>query len=676
MKRLQNEFEEVQKYKKLGEGGAHEHEDLPHVSASLAAACTENAKLKYQLNILHTVTNAETSPQKSSSFPSQGHYAENVLALVSDVLASAIAKAFPGVSCDPCVVPCNAKIANPGTYQCNAAMTLCKELRGRADAPKSPRDVALKIVSCAEPSDVIEKLEVAGAGFINIHVHPLFMAAQITKIMRLGVLPPKVAPLKVVVDYSSPNIAKEMHVGHLRSTIIGDCLAHVMRFVGHDVLALNHVGDWGTQFGMLIAHLKDQFPNFSTESPPIEDLQSFYKASKVRFDEDKEFNKRAHDEVVKLQSGDPLVTQAWRLICDVSRKEFSKIYERLDIVGLQERGESYYHTRMQAVIKQITAQSLLEDDQDPAGAGRKIMWTESHTIPLILVKSDGGFTYDTSDMAALKCRIEEDRAQWLVYVVDAGQSQHFTLVFEGSRRCGFYDPAVHRVDHVAFGVVLGADGKKFKTRSGDTVRLKDLLDEGVLRAKETLAKKAEERQVRGQEAIEMTEEEQQKVNEAVAYGCIKYADLSHSRTNDYIFSFDKMLDEKGNTAVYLLYAFTRICSIVRQPAVRHIDLTAAAATTTIVLEHPKELQIAKLLIRFPEVISKILKDLLPHSLCDYLFELSTAFHELYDNCYVIEKDLAGEVKSVNTSRLLLYDATARVMERCFALLGIRTVEKM
>eukprot|EP00047_Mylnosiga_fluctuans_P010934 m.18705 g.18705 ORF g.18705 m.18705 type:complete len:703 (+) comp3367_c0_seq1:28-2136(+) len=683
MKRLQAEFESLPQYKKLGLSDAHAHDEGPELAMgdALEKTFTENAKLKYQLKTLTRALDAEkkakaATPAAASIAPTiPGKHAENYLHLVTQLFVTAIETAFPGVAADPMVAPCTAKIENPGMYQCNAAMGLCKELKGRPDAPKSPRDVATKLIAAAPKPDYVEKYEIAGPGFINIFIKRAAVASQVSNILNVGVLPPAVPQVKVIVDYSSPNIAKEMHVGHLRSTIIGNCLAQVLKFVGHDVLALNHVGDWGTQFGMLIAHLKDKFPDFATVSPPISDLQAFYKQSKKRFDEEPEFNKRAHVEVVKLQSGDPEVTKAWQLICDVSRKEFADIYARLGVTDLHERGESFYQSRMKAVVEDLTKKGLIEDDKE--NPGRKIMWTNLTTsrIPLIIVKSDGGFTYDTSDLAALRHRLDEEKAEWVIYVVDTGQSEHFNLVFAGARKAGIYDPSVTRVDHVGFGVVLGGDGKKYKTRSGETVRLKDLLDEGVERAQEALQRKAAERAERGQEAIELTEAERQKVYSAVAYGCIKYADLSHNRINDYTFSFDKMLDDKGNTAVYLLYAYTRIRSIVRQPAVQHVDLAAAAKSTAIELVHAKEWQLAQLLVRFPEVVFKILKDLLPNVLCDYLYDLSTAFSEFYDNCYVIEKDAAGTA-TVNISRLLLTEATARVMERCFALLNISTVEKM
>ena len=393
--------------------------------------------------------------------------------------------------------------------------------------------------------------------------------------------PPTGAKKRVIVDFSSPNIAKEMHVGHLRSTIIGDGICRLLEFLGHDVLRLNHIGDWGTQFGMLIAHLQDEFPNFQTESPPISDLMAFYKQSKARFDADEDFKKRAYNCVVKLQAHEPDYLKAWNLICDVSRKEFQKVYDRLD-VKLVERGESFYQDRMKEVVSDLTKKNMLEEDE-----GRMIMFAPGISVPLTVVKSDGGFTYDTSDMAALKQRIEEEQADWLIYVTDAGQATHFQQVFACAEKAGYVQPGV-RVDHVGFGVVLGEDKKKFKTRSGDTVRLVELLDEGLKRSKDKLLEKEREKV--------LSEEELLAAQTNVAYGCIKYADLSHNRNHEYIFSFDKMLDDRGNTAAYMLYAYTRIRSIARTANVTDKQLEEAKKQG-LKLEHEKEIKLGKLLLR-------------------------------------------------------------------------------
>jgi len=452
-----------------------------------------------------------------------------------------------------------------------------------------------------------------------------------------------------------------MHVGHLRSTIIGESISRLLEFVGHDVLRLNHVGDWGTQFGMLIAHLMDKFPDYSVKAPPIGDLQEFYKESKIRFDSDEEFKKRAYSCVVRLQSHEADIIKAW-LICDASRNEFEQVYKRLDITVI-ERGESFYQDMMNDVVKDLEQKGLLIEED-----GRKLMFpSNKQLVPFTIVKSDGGYTYDTSDITALRHRCEVEQRDWLVYVVDSGQSSHFQTLFDCGRLAGYAKPEV-RLDHVAFGLVLGEDKKKYKTRSGDTVKLGDLLDEGLERCMEKLKAKGRDQ--------ELTPEELKDAQEAVAYGCIKFADLVNSRQNDYICSFDRMLDYRGKTAAYLLYALTRIKSIVRNANV-DVSKIKDDPKSIVVLDHPKEIKLAKHILRFPEVIQTMLEELYLHPLCDYLFELSSVFSEFYDNCYCIEKDkTTGEIKKVNMARMGLCEATASVMEKGFNILGIRTVSKM
>ncbi len=469
---------------------------------------------------------------------------------------------------------------------------------------------------------------------------------------------------KVIVDFSSPNIAKEMHVGHLRSTIIGDSIANLFDFLGHDVLRLNHVGDWGTQFGMLIAHLKDKFPNFVKESPPIGDLMAFYKEAKKRFDDDAEFKKVAYACVVKLQSHEDDYIKAWNLICDVSRTEFQKVYDRLGVKGLKERGESFYQDRMDNIVALLKSKGHLEEDE-----GRFVMFADDVKVPLTVVKSDGGYTYDTSDMAALEQRVNEEAADVIVYVTDLGQAPHFQTIFGCAKKAGILDEDKVRVEHAGFGVVLGEDRKKFKTRSGDTVRLVELLDEGLKRAGDKLAEKEREKA--------LTASELEAARTSIAYGCIKYADLSHNRHHEYVFSFDKMLEDKGNTAVYMLYAFTRIKSIARTAKLTSEQIEAAKSKVKIELEHEKELKLGKLLIRFPEIILKINDDLYLHTLCEFMYDVAGTFTEFYDICYCVEKDKnTGEVVKVNMSRILLCEVTASVLKKCFNILGIEPVEKM
>ncbi|RXN11590.1 arginine--tRNA cytoplasmic [Labeo rohita] len=586
----------------------------------------------------------------------------NINQRLQQIFGEAISTAYPGLENPPLTVTPNQQ-AKFGDYQCNSAMAMAQMMKTKSQKV-SPREIAEKIVQNIPNNELIERTEIAGPGFINIHLKRIFVSKLLSNLLVNGVQPPSLKKKKkVVVDFSSPNIAKEMHVGHLRSTIIGDSMCRLFEFLGYEVLRLNHVGDWGTQFGMLIAHLQDKFPDYISVSPPISDLQAFYKESKKRFDEDEEFKKRAYQCVVKLQSKEPDFIKAWNLICDVSRNEFQKVYNCLDI-RIEERGESYYQDMMTAVVMEFEEKGLVQLDE-----GRKIVFAPGQSIPLTIVKSDGGYTYDTSDLAAIKNRLFDEKADIIIYVTDSGQAMHFQVVFAAAQLIGWYDPKVSRVEHAGFGVVLGEDKKKFKTRSGDTVRLMDLLEEGLKRSMDKLKEK-------GRDKV-LTLEELVKAQRAVAFGCIKYADLSHNRINDYVFSFDKMLDDRGNTAAYLLYAFTRIRSIARLANIQEATLRKAAETTEVLLDHEKEWKLGKCILRFPEILQKITDDLLLHTLCDYLYELATTFTEFYDSCYCVEKDRqTGEVVKVNMWRMLLCEATAAVMAKGFDILGISPVERM
>jgi len=624
----------------------------------------ENTKLKYRLGILQRAKN-EVKPMKKAKKP-KFEVTKNMLSVLSaleDIFGQALEKAYPDLPDKPCPITPSAKF---GDYQFNGAMAISGLLKGQG-IKSNPREVATKILKEVVDNDIIDKLEIAGPGFVNIFMKKSFVSKQLHDLLEHGVRAPLLhedpKDQKVVVDFSSPNIAKEMHVGHLRSTIIGDSVSRLLEFLGYDVLRINHIGDWGTQFGMLIAHLQDQFPNYATVSPPIGDLMKFYKESKKRFDDDAEFKKRAYACVVKLQAHEPDYIKAWNLICDVSRKEFDKVYQRLGVT-LIERGESFYQDRMKAVVELLEKAKVLEEDE-----GRKIMWAEGSKIPMTIVKSDGGYTYDTSDMAAIKQRIEEEKANRLIYVTDLGQGPHFDLIFAGAKKVQWLTDQV-RVQHVGFGVVLGEDRKKFKTRSGDTVRLVDLLDEGLKRAHDKLMEK--------ERHLVLNKAEMEAAQKSIAYGCIKYADLSHNRNHEYVFSFDKMLEDKGNTAAYMLYAYTRISSIAR-----NVNLTSESILedvqknkTEVSLEHEKELKLAKLLLRFADVLVKTADDLYLHTLCEYMYEVATAFSEFYDNCYCVEKNKSGEILKINMGRIVLCEMTAKILAKCFDILGLTPVEKM
>ena len=557
---------------------------------------------------------------------------------------------------DPLIAPTN----NPkfGDYQSNVALSLAKPLK------QNPRAIAQSIVDNLQIEDMCEKPTIAGPGFINFTLKPNYIEQLLSKIQpdpRLGI--PEVQPAKVVVDFSSPNIAKEMHVGHLRSTIIGDAIANVLEFRGYDVLRINHVGDWGTQFGMLIAYLREAYPEALTTANALDigDLVSLYKKAKVRFDEDEEFKQTARQEVVKLQAGAEDSRRAWKLLCDQSRKEFQVIYDLLDI-KIEERGESFYNPFLEDIVSELEQEGLLEESE-----GAKCVFLDGFTnkdgdpLPLIVQKTDGGFNYATTDLAALKYRVKEDNADRIIYVTDSGQANHFAGVFQVVKKAGILPDDVEVV-HVPFGLVLGEDGKRFKTRSSETVKLKDLLDEAVERAKNDL-----ETRLKEEERTE-TPEFINRVSQVVGLSAVKYADLSQNRTSDYKFDYDKMLDLKGNTAPYLLYAYVRPQGISRKG---NIDFSRIDTDTQIVLTENAELALAKHILQLEEVIKEVESSLLPNRICLYLFELSQKFNQFYEQCDILNAD-----KPARTSRLILADLTARTIKLGLSLLGIKVLERM
>jgi arginyl-tRNA synthetase len=572
------------------------------------------------------------------------------------------AQALAGQFADDVTLPTPLVVSasNPkfGDFQCNIALPLAKQLG------QQPRAIAAEIIAKVDLTGICEPLTIAGPGFINLKLLPEYLVQQLISIEsdeRLGVAP--IAQVeRLIVDFSSPNIAKEMHVGHLRSTIIGDCIARVLEFCGYDVLRLNHVGDWGTQFGMLITYLKEFSPAALVTANALEigDLVTFYKQAKQRFDDDEQFRETSRQAVVGLQSGDPDSLKAWQLLCDQSRREFQIIYDWLDI-KITERGESFYNPFLADVVKHLAAQGLLVED-----AGAQCVFLDGFTnkegdrLPLIVQKSNGGYNYATTDLAALTYRLQTDKAQRIIYVTDAGQANHFAQVFQVAQKAGIItDP--NQVVHVPFGLVKGEDGKKLKTRAGDTIRLKDLLSEAVSHARQDLATRlaTEERQ----ETPEFIEN----VAQQVGIAAVKYADLSQNRTSDYIFSFDKMLALQGNTAPYMLYAYARIQSISREGGIDFSQLSAGE----IVLEDKTELALAKSLLQFADVIKTVESTFLPNRLCDYLYELSKVFNRFYENCPVLKAE-----DPQRRSRLLLCDLTAKTLKLGLSLLGIPVLSRM
>jgi len=552
--------------------------------------------------------------------------------------------------------------SNPqfGDFQSNLALTLSKQLK------QPPRAIAEQIVSKFDVDGLCEAPTVAGPGFINIRLKQQYLEEQINAVKkdeRLGVAVP--AKIKtVIVDMSSPNIAKEMHVGHLRSTIIGESIARTYKFLGHKVMKINHVGDWGTQFGMLICELREQFPKALTESQALDlgDLVTFYKQAKKHFDEDEDFKARARQEVVALQSGNPETIKAWKLLCDQSRKSFEEIYDMLDIEDLQERGESFYNDKLADTVKKLEELGLVEENQ-----GAKCIFLDGYLNeegkpqPLIVQKTDGGFNYAATDLAAITHRINVDHADEIIYVVDAGQSLHFEMMIKAARKAGWV-PAALRVEHVPFGVVLGEDGKKLKTRSGETIRLKDLLNEAVQHAREDLdARLAEKNKV---EADDWKNE----VSGMIGVAAVKYADLSLNRMTNYVFSFKKMLSLQGNTAPYMMYAYVRVRGISREGG---IDFAKLDDKARVILAEPSELELAKQLLKLDDVLEGVIEEFLPSRICEYLFELSQKFNQFYEACPVLSAE-----EPTRISRLILCDMTARTIKLGLSLLGIPVVERM
>ncbi|MFM6105080.1 MAG: arginine--tRNA ligase [Sphaerospermopsis kisseleviana] len=574
-------------------------------------------------------------------------------------LQQALAAAFGAdyTQVDPILVPAS----NPkfGDFQANVALSLSKKLG------MQPRAIATAIVEKLDVSEICEPPEIAGPGFINLKLQTSYLEAQLNAIKtdpRLGV-PKANNPQKEIVDFSSPNIAKEMHVGHLRSTIIGDCIARILEFRGHDVLRLNHVGDWGTQFGMLITYLREVYPQALTTANALDigDLVSFYRQAKQRFDADENFQETARQEVVRLQAGAKDTLHAWKLLCEQSRKEFQVIYDVLDI-KLIERGESFYNPLLPKVVADLETAGLVEENQ-----GAKCVFLEGFTnregdpLPLIVQKSDGGYNYATTDLAALRYRIEEDQAKRIIYVTDAGQANHFAQFFQVAKKADWIPNDVEIV-HVPFGLVLGDDGKKFKTRSGDTVRLKDLLDEAISRSRTDLEARLKE------EGREETEQFIKNVADVVGISAVKYADLSQNRTSNYVFSYHKMLSLKGNTAPYMLYAYVRTQGISREG---NIDFANLGTDAKLILKEDTELTLAKHILQLDEIIAEVEQDLLPNRLCEYLYNLSEKFNKFYDKCPVLKSE-----EPIKTSRLMLCYLTARTLKLGLDLLGIKVLERM
>ncbi len=542
-----------------------------------------------------------------------------------------------------------------GEYQFNGAMPLAKRLK------KNPREIAGQLVNAVNLEGIATKLEVAGPGFINIHLDNAWLQSAVATASmddRLGFVSQSAET--VVVDYSAPNLAKEMHVGHLRSTIIGDAVVKVLEFLGHKVIRQNHMGDWGTQFGMLLAHLSDRLAANEVAETALADLEAFYREAKVRFDDEDGFADRAREYVVKLQGGDPEFLALWQQFIDISIAHSQEIYDRLGVsLGPDHvMGESAYNDDLAAVIQDLQERGIAVEDQ-----GAQVVFLdemknkEGQPAAYIVQKSGGGYLYSTTDLAAIRYRVGKLGADRILIFTDARQALHFKQTEIVARKAGFFNENTS-YEHCPFGMMLGKDGKPFKTRTGGTVKLTELIDEAVERANDLLQKRESE----------LTDAERLEVGRKVGVGSVKYADLSKNRTTDYVFDWDTMLSFEGNTAPYLQYAYTRVRSIFRKAGTAPEDLTCE-----VMLVEIQERSLAVKLLQYQEAIEQVAKEAQPHLLCTYLYELSSLFMSFYEACPILKSDVEP---SVRDSRLVLAKLTADTIQHGLASLGIETMERM
>jgi arginyl-tRNA synthetase len=566
---------------------------------------------------------------------------------VPDILADAVERALRSIVGDenagPAMIrPC----ADPrfGDHQANGIMAVAKKLG------QNPRALADKVIAHLQVAEVSEPPTVAGAGFINFRLKPSFVIGQITaatKDERLGV-PTVAKPKTVVIDFSSPNVAKPMHVGHIRSTIIGDCLARVMRFLGHHVITDNHLGDWGTQFGMLILGWKRFRDDEALKKDAIAELERLYKYVNAR----EELREDAKAELVKLQQGDKENEEIYRTITLLSLREFEKTYQRLGVKFDHTLGEQFYNPMLRDVVEELRQAGIARESE-----GAMCIFFEDDpelkkTAPLLIQKGDGAFLYGTTDMATLKYRIDQWHPDEIIYVTDARQQLHFRQVFAAARK---WLRPIPDLRHVFFGTILGEDGKPLQTREGAPVKLAALLDEAEERALAVVTEKSPE----------LPQKTRQQIARAVGIGAVKYADLSQNRTTDYVFSWAKMLAMNGNTAPYMQYAYVRVQSIFRKAGDGRTDVPQ------VLLEQAAELDLAKHILRFPETLHAVAEDDKPNWLTSYLYDLSNKFSAFYENCPVLQSE-----EPTRSSRLLLCRLTADVIKRGLNLLGIDVIEQM
>ena len=576
----------------------------------------------------------------------------NIQSILSEKIKQAMIAAGADAQCEA-LVRQSGKVQF-GDYQANGIMPAAKKLG------LNPREFAQSVLDKAELQDIAEKTEIAGPGFINIFLKDTWLADNINRAVqdpKLGVHNPE--KQTVVVDYSSPNVAKEMHVGHLRSTIIGDAVVRTLEFLGNNVIRANHVGDWGTQFGMLIAYL-EKMENEHASEMELSDLEAFYRAAKKHYDEDPVFAEKARNYVVKLQSGDEYCRTMWQKLVKITMQQNQHNYDRLNVTLTDKdvMGESLYNPMLPGIVEDLKKQGLaVEDDGALVVYLDEFKNKDGDPMGVIVQKKDGGFLYTTTDIAAAKYRYETLKANRALVFSDTRQSQHMQQAWLITRKAG-YVPDSFQLEHKNFGMMLGKDGKPFKTRSGDTVKLADLLDEAIERAGVLISQKS----------TALSEQEKADVIEAVGIGSVKYADLSKNRTTDYVFDWDNMLSFEGNTAPYMQYAYTRIRSIFNRSQIALSEVEQAQLSIT----DEKERALAIKLLQFEEAVQVVGKEGTPHILCAYLYELAGVFSSFYEHCPILNND----DHQVKLSRLKLALLTERTLKQGLDLLGIKTVEKM
>ena len=576
----------------------------------------------------------------------------NIQALLSEKVSQAMIAAGAPADCEPQVRQ-SAKVQF-GDYQANGMMAVAKKL-GMA-----PRQLAEQVLSHLDLNGIANKVEIAGPGFINIFLDPAFLAEHVSQALkseRLGIAQPQ--SQTVVVDYSAPNVAKEMHVGHLRSTIIGDAAVRTLELMGHKVIRANHVGDWGTQFGMLIAWLEKQQQDNAGEMA-LADLEGFYRDAKKHYDEDEVFAERARSYVVKLQGGDEYFRKMWRQLVDITMSQNQLTYDRLNVTLTRDdvMGESLYNPMLPGIVADLKEKGLATESE-----GATVVFLdeyknkEGEPMGVIIQKKDGGYLYTTTDIACAKYRYETLHADRVLYYIDSRQHQHLMQAWTIVRKAGYVPDSVP-LEHHMFGMMLGKDGKPFKTRAGGTVKLADLLDEALERARKLVAEKNPD----------MPADELEKLANVVGIGAVKYADLSKNRTTDYVFDWDNMLAFEGNTAPYMQYAYTRVLSVFRKAELEESAIINAAVT----ISEDREAQLAARLLQFEETLNVVARDGTPHVMCSYLYDLAGLFSGFYEHCPI----LSAESETVRNSRLKLALLTAKTLKMGLDTLGIETVERM